>query len=127
MAAGDLSGSVDAFALFAAGPRRSLGDVAPEVVGRVRDMARRTMSKHRAGEQDWSVPVRDTWERAARLAVPVLAVPGALDSPDHIEMAERLAGLVANGRTTVIEGAAHYPNMERPRAFQRAVTEFRSA
>jgi pimeloyl-ACP methyl ester carboxylesterase len=54
-------------------------------------------------------------------------VPGALDSPDHIEMAERLAGLVANGQTTLIEGAAHYPNMERPEDFHHAVTEFRPA
>jgi pimeloyl-ACP methyl ester carboxylesterase len=127
MAAGDLDGSIDAFTLFAAGPGRSLDDVSPGVVARIRDMARRTMSKHGRGERDWSVPVRDTWERAAKIDVPVLAVPGALDSPDHIEMAERLASLVADGRTTVIEGAAHYPNMEHPEDFQQAVTEFLQA
>jgi pimeloyl-ACP methyl ester carboxylesterase len=124
MAAGDLDGSIDAFALFAAGPGRSLSDVDPIVVTRIRDMARRTMSKHSAGEQDWSVPVENTWERAAEIAVPVLAVTGSLDSPDHIMMAERLAGLVADGRTTVIDGTAHYPNMERPQAFQQAVLQF---
>jgi pimeloyl-ACP methyl ester carboxylesterase len=124
MTAGDLDGSIDAFTLFAAGPGRSLDDVSPGVVARVRDMARRTMSKHGPGERDWSVPVRATWERAAGIGVPVLAVTGALDSPDHIAMTERLAGLVADGRTTVIEGAAHYPNMEHPEDFQQAVTEF---
>lgn len=124
MAAGDLDGSIDAFTLFAAGPGRSLDDVSPGVAARIRDMARRTMSKHGRGERDWSVPVRDTWERAAKIGVPVLAVLGALDSPDHIAMAERLAGLVADGRTTTIEGAAHYPNMEQPDAFWRAITEF---
>jgi pimeloyl-ACP methyl ester carboxylesterase len=56
MAAGDLDGSIEAFTLFAAGPGRSLGDVAPGVVARIRDMARRTMSKHGPGERDWSRP-----------------------------------------------------------------------
>jgi pimeloyl-ACP methyl ester carboxylesterase len=124
MASGDLEGSIDAFALFAAGPRRPLSDVAPGVVARIRAMARRTMSRHGTGDRDWSVPVRDTWDRVAAITVPVLAVSGALDSSDHIEMAERLAGLVTDGQTTVIDGTAHYPNMEHPEAFQRAVTEF---
>lgn len=123
MAGGDLDGAIDAFTLFAAGPERSLDDVTPDVVTRIRDMARRTMGKHGPGDRDWSVPVQDTWERAAKIAVPVLAVPGSLDSPDHIGMAERLTRLVADGRTILIEGAAHYPNMEQPEAFQRAVME----
>jgi pimeloyl-ACP methyl ester carboxylesterase len=127
LTAGDRDGAVDQFVLFAAGPARTLGDVAPGVVTRVRDMTRRTLSKHGPGERDWTIPVRDTWERAAGIAVPVLAVPGAADSADHIGMAERLAGLVANGRTTRIEDAAHYPNMERPEAFQQAVLEFLTA
>ena len=46
IAAGDLEGSIDAFALFAAGPHRAIGDVAPGVVRRIREMARTTMSKH---------------------------------------------------------------------------------
>jgi pimeloyl-ACP methyl ester carboxylesterase len=127
MTAGDLEGSIDAFTLFAAGPARSLNDVDSGVVARVRDMARRTMSKHGPGERDWSVPVRDTWGRAPTIAVPVLAVSGALDSPDHIGMAERLASLVPDGRTTVIEGTAHYPNLERPGAYAQALLEFMSA
>lgn len=81
------------------------------------------MSKHGPGVWDWSVPVPDTWERAAKITVPVLAVPGNLDSPDHITGAERLAGLAADDGTTVIEGAAHCPNMER-RKPSSAVTEF---
>lgn len=124
IADGDRDGAIEAFTLFAAGPARSLGDVAPEVVARVRDMARRTLAKHGPGEGDWSVPVRDTWERAPKIAVPVLAICGALDSPDHMQMTEHLAGLVPGGRTTVIEEAAHYPNLERPDAFQRAVLAF---
>jgi pimeloyl-ACP methyl ester carboxylesterase len=87
-------------------------------------MCRRTFAKHSAAEPDWSVPVPDTWERAAKIAVPVLAVTGSLDSPDHIGMAKRFARLVTDGRVSTIEGTAHYPNTERPQAFEQAVTEF---
>ncbi|MFC5814233.1 alpha/beta fold hydrolase [Nonomuraea harbinensis] len=124
MAAGDLDASVEGFMLFAAGPHRSLGELDAEVVSRLRRMAVETMSKHSAGEPDHIVPVRDTWERVPTIGVPVLAVNGAADSPDHIGMAERLAGAVADGRATSIDGAAHYPNMERPDAFNSLLGDF---
>ncbi|MFC4059547.1 alpha/beta fold hydrolase [Planomonospora corallina] len=124
MAAGDLDASVEAFTLFAAGPHRALDELDPGVVERLRRMTRETMSKHTAGEPDLLVPVRDTWERASKIDVPVLAVNGALDSPDHIGMAERLARTVADGRAVSIDGAAHYPNMERPDAFNEILGDF---
>ncbi|MGC5010057.1 alpha/beta fold hydrolase [Streptosporangium sp. DT93] len=124
MAAGDLDASVEGFMLFAAGPHRALDDLDPEVAGRLRRMARATMSKHTGGEPDLLVPVRDTWERAATIGVPVLAINGAADSPDHVGMAERLAGAVAGGRAVSIQGAAHYPNMERPEEFDEILGDF---
>jgi pimeloyl-ACP methyl ester carboxylesterase len=124
MAAGDLEAAVEAFAQFAAGPERTSRDVDPAVMRRIREMARRTMSKHSHGEPDWLNPVPDTWRRAADITVPVLAINGALDSADHIAMAERLARTVAHGHATTIEGAAHYPNMEQPDAYQHALTGF---
>ncbi|TMR90249.1 alpha/beta fold hydrolase [Nonomuraea basaltis] len=124
MAAGDLDASVEGFMLFAAGPLRTLEDLDPEVVRRLRRMARGTMSKHTGDEPDRLVPVRDTWERIAKIDVPVLAINGAVDSPDHIGMAERLARTVANGRAISIEGTAHYPNMERPDVFNQILEDF---
>ncbi|WP_344865388.1 alpha/beta hydrolase [Planomonospora alba] len=124
MAAGDLAASVEGFMVFAAGPHRTPDDLDPEVVRRLREMATGTMSKHSAGEPDLLVPVADTWARAAGIDVPVLAVNGALDSPDHIGMAERLAATVAHGRALCVEGAAHYPNVERPADFNRILGEF---
>jgi pimeloyl-ACP methyl ester carboxylesterase len=124
MAAGDLDASVEAFTLLAAGPHRTLDDLDPGVVSRLRRMTRGTMSKHTPGEPDLLVPVRDTWERAAGIGVPVLAVNGALDSPDHIGMAERLTGTVADGRAVSIDGTAHYPNMERPGVFNEILDDF---
>ena len=124
MLAGDLDASVEAFTLLGVGPHRTLDDLDPEVVSRLRQMARQTMSKHTADEPDPLVPVRDTWGRAAKIDVPVLAVNGALDSPDHLDMAERLTGNVADGRSISIDGCAHYPNMERPDVFNEILGDF---
>ncbi|MCX5343004.1 alpha/beta fold hydrolase [Streptomyces atratus] len=124
MAAGDLDASVEAFTLFAAGPHRTLDDLAPEAVGRLRGMTRGTLSKHTPDEPNWLVPMTDTWDRAAGIDVPVLAINGALDSPDHIGMAERLIRTVPDGRAMSIEGTAHFPNVERPDAFNAALEDF---
>ena len=124
MAAGDLDASVERFVRLGTGPYRAPGDVDAGVMARQRGMARATMAKHAAGEPDPITPVTGTWERAAGITVPVLAVHGALDSPDHIGMAERLAGSVPDGRTVTIDGTAHYPNMERPGAYNAVVRDF---
>ncbi|MEU8205679.1 alpha/beta hydrolase [Streptosporangium sp. NPDC049046] len=124
MAAGDLDASIEAFTLFAAGPYRTLDDLDSDVVARLRRMTGDTMSKHTADEPNLLVQVRDTWERAATIDVPLLAVNGTVDSPDHIGMAERLAHTVANGRVIPVEGTAHYPNMERPDVFNEILEGF---
>ncbi|GAA5071663.1 pimeloyl-ACP methyl ester carboxylesterase [Thermocatellispora tengchongensis] len=124
MASGDLDASVERFMLLAAGPHRTLDDLDPDVLSHLRRMTRTTMSKHTTDEPDLLVPVRDTWARAAGIEVPVLAVNGALDSPDHIGMAERLTRTVPNGHAISIDGAAHYPNLERPDAFNKIVEDF---
>ncbi|MEW9517315.1 alpha/beta fold hydrolase [Streptomyces tubercidicus] len=123
LAAGDIEGWIDAFLMYVAGPHRTLDAVDPQVVGRIRDMARRTLAKHTADEPDRHVPVADTWARAAKITVPVLAVNGTLDMDDCIGMGERLVRTVAHGRTATIDGTAHYPNMERPDVFNRMVEE----
>jgi len=123
-AVGDLETLVAAVTLFAAGPHRTLDDLDPNVVHRVREMARRTIAKHTVGERDWLLPVRETWSRAPTITVPVLAINGALDASDHIAMAERFARTVPDGTITTIEGTAHYPNLERPGAFDQALAAF---
>ncbi|MDX6739692.1 alpha/beta fold hydrolase [Actinocorallia sp. A-T 12471] len=117
MSVGDLDGSVEAFLSFAAGPHRRLDALDPAVVGRLRTMALGTMSKHTPGEPDYLRPVHDTWTRVAGIAVPVLALSGALDSPDHLAMSDRLIAAVPDGRSHPIPDAAHYPNLEHPALF----------
>ena len=124
LGAGDIDTFVDTFSLFTCGPRRAAEDIDPEVDRRVREMARGTIIKHTSDEPDWSVPVTDTWDRAAAIKAPLLAVNGGIDSADHIGMAERLVRLVPGGRAATVEGTAHYPNMERPDAFDAIVQEF---
>ncbi|WP_104532031.1 alpha/beta fold hydrolase [Streptomyces natalensis] len=124
LAAGDAEGWVEAFTRLGAGPHRTLDDVNQDVVRRLREMTRRTVAKHTSAEPDHRVPVADTWERAAKITVPVLAINGGIDSDDHIGMAERLVHTVANGRVTTIEATAHYPNMERPDTFNEILRDF---
>ncbi|MGW9117620.1 alpha/beta fold hydrolase [Streptomyces sp. NPDC055663] len=127
LGAGDIEGWIDAFVLFVAGPHRMLDDVDRAVVARVREMAARTLSKHSGGEADPRVPVPDTWARAAGIAVPVLAVNGSIDAADHLALARRLVRTVADGREVLVEGAAHYPNMEKPDVFSRILGDFLAA
>ncbi|WP_228556270.1 alpha/beta fold hydrolase [Catenulispora pinisilvae] len=122
--AGDLKGALAVWNEFTSGPHRSLADLDPAIPALVEEMTMKTWLKHTADEQDWSVHAEDTWARAAKLTIPVLAVIGGSDSDDHRHNAERLADSVAGGRKATIGDAAHYPNMEHPGGFDALVTEF---
>ncbi|MEV5311093.1 alpha/beta hydrolase [Streptomyces sp. NPDC052610] len=101
-----------------------MADVDPEAVRRQREMALATITKHTAGEPDHRVPDQDTWARVAKIGVPVLAVHGGLDSDDHLRMADRLVRSVPGARAVTVDGAAHYPGMERPAVYNAFVSEF---
>ncbi|MFJ6793957.1 alpha/beta fold hydrolase [Streptomyces sp. NPDC091268] len=124
LAAGDLPGWVDAFMRLTSGPHRTLDEVDPDVVRRQREMIFGTLAKHTGDEPDLRVPVADTWRRAAGIAVPALAVNGALDATDHLDMAARLLRPLPGGRSVSVPGAAHYPNMEDPARFNAELGAF---
>ncbi|MEW2528502.1 alpha/beta hydrolase [Streptomyces sp. NPDC047071] len=126
-AAEDAAAFVDATMLFAAGPHRSLDDVDQDVVRRLREMTEHTVAKHSGAEASLLTPVTDTWARAADLSLPLLAVTGDLDTCDNIAMAHRLAHSMRHGRTATIADTAHYPNMERPEAFDELLRDFLAA
>jgi pimeloyl-ACP methyl ester carboxylesterase len=123
MLAGEAEAAIEAFMRFTHGPSRTLDDVDPVVVRRLLEMIRGSFAKHTVGEPKWMIPSEYTWGRASRIDVPVHAINGSLDSPDHLDMADRLVGLVGTGTTHRIESTAHYPNMERPAAFNDALRE----
>ncbi|WP_078655486.1 alpha/beta fold hydrolase [Streptomyces fulvoviolaceus] len=124
LAAGDVAGWIEAFAKNVAGPHRTVAEVDPEAVRRMRDMATHTVSKHTVGETDWYVPLADPWSRVPKLDVPVLAIHGSLDAADGIGMAERLVRTVPNGRSVTIEDTGHFPNLEKPGAFNEILLDF---
>ncbi|MFF9102880.1 alpha/beta fold hydrolase [Streptomyces rubrogriseus] len=124
LGAGDVEGWLAAFLRFVPGEHRTLDDVDPDVLRRVREMALGTLSKHTPDEVNHHVPLTGTWARVPKIDVPVLAVNGALDGPDLIADAERLARTVPDGRSILVEGVAHYPNMERPEVFTDIVAGF---
>ncbi|MEU8033957.1 alpha/beta hydrolase [Streptomyces sp. NPDC049099] len=124
LVAGDVAGWVDAFQRFTAGPHRDLADVAPEVVRRIAEMAHGTLAKHTPEEPDHRVPVTATWERVAGITVPVYAINGALDAPDHLAAATRLTRLVPGARAVTVPGVGHYPSMEDPARFDAELAAF---
>ena len=110
------------FAIFALGfgIDRSLEDVDPAVLAHVRAMTVATLEHHVPdGPPVPPTPVADAAERARELAVPVLAIVGLLDAPDH----QRLAREIAN-EVVEIDDAAHYPHLEAPDDVNRALLTF---
>ena len=122
--AGDLPGALAAWNEFTAGPHRALSDLDPAIPALIDEMTAKTWLKHTADEPDWSAHAEDTWARAAKLAIPVLAVIGGADSDDHRHNAERFADSVPGGRKATIADAAHYPNLEHPDEFDAIIIEF---
>lgn len=124
LGAGDIEGWLDNFARGVAGPHRGVDEVAPDVVRRLRDMSAHTLAKHTPDEPQWHVPLTDTWSRLPKIDVPVLAIHGALDAPDSIAMAERVARTVPDGRSVTLQDVGHYPNMEKPEEFNGILLDF---
>ncbi|MBL7498657.1 alpha/beta fold hydrolase [Frankia sp. CNm7] len=129
--AGDLEGWIEAFMRFVPGPRRGANAVEPDVTRLVDTMVRGTLATHLLRGPGGApvpphppTPVTDTWARVPRIGVPVLAAVGALDGDDHLRMGRRLADSVPHGSLVTIDGTAHYPNMERPDAFNAAIAGF---
>ncbi|MFC7402546.1 alpha/beta fold hydrolase [Citricoccus sp. GCM10030269] len=128
--ANDPDAWVEAFMQFYYGPSRNRGDLSPEVVELLESMVRDTVAAMPRDPQGNLVPpqgptpVLNTWERASGITVPVLALNGELDSPDHLENGRRLAETVPDGQYSEIPGAAHCPNLENPVDYGRQVREF---
>jgi pimeloyl-ACP methyl ester carboxylesterase len=121
---GDIEGWLKIFLRAVAGPFRSPDELDPRILDHLRDMALHTIAKHTPGERNWHVPMTDTWSRVPKIDVPVLTVNGTLDSPDLLADAELFAGTVRNGRSVLVEGTSHYPNLEKPEEFNAIVLDF---
>lgn len=111
---------------FAAGPRRTLAALDPDVVARLRAMHEHFVSAHVVipGVTP-PTPVAESWSRLSEVTVPVLGIVGGDDSADHHRMTQRAVTAVQDGReVATIAGAGHYPNLERPGEWARIVDGF---
>lgn len=132
-AAGDMEGWIEAFLRFLPGPHRRMHEVDQEVARLLDRMVRDTLTAQLVVDETGTprppvppTPVRDTWGRLPGIEVPVLAVVGALDADDHLRMAKTVAESVRHGELVRIDGAAHYPNLERPEEFNSALARLES-
>lgn len=111
---------------FAAGPRRRLAELDPDVVERLRAMHERFVATHvMVPGVTPPTPVADSWSRLGEVAVPVLGIVGEEDGVDHHRMTERAVASVRDGRgVATIAGAGHYPNLESPQEWAELVDGF---
>ncbi len=103
------------------------GQPADRVDPRIREKVRRMIVDNYTANQTEGTPVPLDPPAAGRLAeikVPTLVIAGALDGPDVLQAADKLARGVRGARKVVIPGTAHLPSMERPQEFNRIVLEF---
>jgi pimeloyl-ACP methyl ester carboxylesterase len=72
------------------------------------------------------LPNTDTpaFDRLTDLAIPVLIIVGAQDTPYILAAADYMIEQLPSARKIVIEDAAHLPNMEHPDQFQVIVKQF---
>ncbi|WP_030871596.1 alpha/beta fold hydrolase [Streptomyces sp. NRRL S-37] len=124
LGAGDVEGWLTAFLRYVPGEHRTAAGIDPDILGRLRGMALGTLAKHTPDEEDHHVPMTGTWARVPKVDVPVLTVNGALDAPDLIAEAERFARTVRDGRSVIVDGTAHYPNLERPEELNKILLDF---
>ncbi|MFC5638952.1 alpha/beta fold hydrolase [Streptomyces bullii] len=124
LGAGDLEAWLTAFLSVVHGPHRGADEIDQAVPRLLREMALHTMSKHAPGEENWHVPLTDTWARVPKIDVPLLTVNGTLEPADLLGEAERLARTVRDGRSTSIEGTGHYTALEKPQVFNEILLDF---
>lgn len=122
---GDLDEAVEVnLRTWVDGPDRSPDEVDPAVREKVAVMQRRAfeLGLDQPDAQEEAL-VLDIGERLGEISVPTLAIVGEHDVQDVHVVAERLEREVGATRVT-IQGAAHLPNLEKPREFDELVLGF---
>jgi pimeloyl-ACP methyl ester carboxylesterase len=106
------------------GPHRSPDQVDPEIRRKVAEMQRDALELAVAcPDAREEALVLDVGDRLDEISVPTLVVVGEHDVEDVHVVAERLEREIGATRVT-IAGAAHLPNLERPREFDELVLAF---
>lgn len=111
----------DAFLRVTVGAGRDASEVDGHALEELRAMVLHTLGHHIDAHAVGPTVTDHAREHLAELGMPVLAVHGAADSPDHHRMAAEVARSVRHGREVTIPDAGHHPTLERPDAFNAAV------
>jgi pimeloyl-ACP methyl ester carboxylesterase len=122
---GDLADAVEVnLRTWVDGPNRSPDEVDPVVRSKVAEMQRRALELALAcPEAQEEALVLDVGDRLGEISVPTLAIVGEHDVQDVHVVADRLEREIGGTRVT-IAGAAHLPNLEKPREFDELVLGF---
>ncbi|MFI0810714.1 alpha/beta fold hydrolase [Streptomyces echinatus] len=96
----------------------------PEVKAHVHRMMTATSPQGAAAALRGRAERPDYRDLLARLPVPALVVVGADDTYTPVADAEAMHAALPDSALHVVEGAAHLPNLERPREFNRVLGEF---
>jgi 3-oxoadipate enol-lactonase len=110
------------------GPSRTPDQVDPAVRDKVRQIEMESFPTYLSGmgqspEERLQPPAV---ERLAEIDVPTCVIVGDIDMPDIHEVADIVTEGVTASKKTVISGAAHLVNMERPEEFNATVLDFLS-
>jgi pimeloyl-ACP methyl ester carboxylesterase len=105
------------------GPFRSPNDVDPLVRQHVLDMIRYNyeLPDGQAHPESLEPPAAP---RLAQIKAPVLLVIGDQDVPPITATVNILEKKIPRAKKAVIQGTAHFPNMEKPEEFNRIVLDF---
>jgi 3-oxoadipate enol-lactonase len=125
--AGDLDEAVEVnLRMWVDGPRRTTGDVDPQVSTLVAEMQRRAFELQLpiGNDADEEPLAPDFAERLGEINVPTLIVIGEEDLPDMHAISKRVESEIPGARRVTIPDTAHVPSLERPREFDELVFPF---
>ena len=106
------------------GPFRTPDQVDPAIRGELGRMNREQVERNRASGVKQRLRELNAIDRLSEIRTPTLLVISALDVPDIHALADRLERELVDVRRVVIDGVAHYANLEKPREFAAAVLPF---
>lgn len=124
-AAGDLSRVNELeMQVWVDGPHRAPDEVAPRVRELALEMNADALANEGVGDERPLEP--PATGRLADVAAPTLVLAGELDADMTLAAVEMLMANLPSVRQVVIPGAAHLPNMEQPKMYNRLVIDFLS-
>jgi 3-oxoadipate enol-lactonase len=134
MMAGDFDRATELMmSSWVSGPLRSIDQLDPSVIERIRVMQRVAYEVQSAAARSAETPGteqeldRPAEDRLGEIAVPVLMVVGDQDQPDALAIADQLMAAIPDIRKVVFPGVGHMVTMERPREFLDLAIEHISA